>query len=114
MYYILLLSIVICLNCIKYIYIILQIIIIRMGPDPAFLSRRFHLTQWCSELEKETRQDNDKRSIMEQNNPGASGHVTDTTQNILSSLDILLSENLHHKGHIKEVRSFLDVHLFTS
>ncbi len=85
-----------------------------MGPDPAFLSRRFHLTQWCSELEKETGQDNDKRSIMEQNDPGASGHVTDMTQNISSCLDILLSENLHLKWQIKEVRSFLHVHLFIS
>ncbi|XP_058601663.1 gamma-aminobutyric acid type B receptor subunit 2 [Onychostoma macrolepis] len=85
-----------------------KIIIIRMGPDPAFLSRRFHLTQWCSELDKETGQDNDKRRIMEQNNPGASGHVTDMTQNILSSLDILLSENLHVKWHIKELDSELE------
>uniref|UniRef100_A0A671QWL8 Gamma-aminobutyric acid type B receptor subunit 2 n=1 Tax=Sinocyclocheilus anshuiensis TaxID=1608454 RepID=A0A671QWL8_9TELE len=68
-----------------------KIIIIRMGPDPAFLSRRFHLTQWCT-----------------------SGYVTDMRQNILSSLDILLSANLNLKRHIKEVRSFLHVHSFTS
>lgn len=53
-----------------------------MDPDTAFLSRRFHVTQWCGELEKETGQDNGKRSIMEQSNPGASGYVTDMTQNI--------------------------------
>uniref|UniRef100_A0A672JTN5 Gamma-aminobutyric acid type B receptor subunit 2-like n=1 Tax=Sinocyclocheilus grahami TaxID=75366 RepID=A0A672JTN5_SINGR len=67
-----------------------KIIIIRMGPDPAFLSRRFHLTQWCT-----------------------SSYVTDMTQNILSSLDILLSENLNLKRHIKEVRSFLHIASFT-
>uniref|UniRef100_A0A673FW64 Gamma-aminobutyric acid type B receptor subunit 2-like n=1 Tax=Sinocyclocheilus rhinocerous TaxID=307959 RepID=A0A673FW64_9TELE len=66
-----------------------KIIIIRMGPDPAFLSRRFHLTQWCT-----------------------SGYVTDMTQNILSSLDILLSENLNLKRHIKEVRSFSFLKVF--
>uniref|UniRef100_A0A8C1GRS2 G-protein coupled receptors family 3 profile domain-containing protein n=1 Tax=Cyprinus carpio TaxID=7962 RepID=A0A8C1GRS2_CYPCA len=61
-----------------------KIIIIRMDPDTAFLSRRFHVTQWY----------NGKRSIMEQSNPGP-------------SLNILLSENLNLKRHIKEVRSFL-------
>lgn len=85
-----------------------------MDPDTAFLSRRFHVTQWCGELEKETGQDNGKRSIMEQSNPGASGYVTDMTQNIWPSLNILLSENLNLKRHIKEVRSFLHVHSFTS
>uniref|UniRef100_A0A8C1LRT9 G-protein coupled receptors family 3 profile domain-containing protein n=1 Tax=Cyprinus carpio TaxID=7962 RepID=A0A8C1LRT9_CYPCA len=67
-----------------------KIIIIRMGPDPAFLSRRFHLTQWHT-----------------------SGCVTDMTQNISSSLDIIQSENLHLIWHINEVRSFLQVHLLT-
>uniref|UniRef100_A0A8C2FK95 Gamma-aminobutyric acid type B receptor subunit 2 n=1 Tax=Cyprinus carpio TaxID=7962 RepID=A0A8C2FK95_CYPCA len=78
-----------------------KIIIIRMGPDPAFLSRRFHLTQWHSELEKE-------------NDTGASGCVTDMTQNISSSLDIIQSENVHLIWHINEVRSFLQVHLLMS
>ncbi|KAL0171795.1 hypothetical protein M9458_032106, partial [Cirrhinus mrigala] len=63
---------------------------------------RFHLIQWHSELEKKIRQDNDERNIMEQNDPGASGCVNDMAQNLLSSLDILLSENLHLKRHIKE------------
>lgn len=92
------------------LHVILQIIIIRMGTDPAFLSRRFHLIQWHSELEKKLGQDKDKRNIMEENDPGASGCVTDMAQNIFSSLDNLLSENLHLKRHIIEVRSFLHVH----
>lgn len=95
-----------------YIYYI-QIIIIRMGPDPAFLSRRFHLTQWNSELEKESGQDNDERNIMEQDDTGASDFVTDMTQNISLSLETLQSENLHLSQHINEVRSVLHVHLFT-
>lgn len=85
-----------------------------MGPDPAFLSRRFHLTQWHSELEKETGQYNDEMNIMEQNDTGASGCVTDMTQNISSSLDIIQSENVHLIWHINEVRSFLQVHLLMS
>uniref|UniRef100_A0A9J7YZD9 G-protein coupled receptors family 3 profile domain-containing protein n=2 Tax=Cyprinus carpio TaxID=7962 RepID=A0A9J7YZD9_CYPCA len=85
-----------------------KIIIIRMGPDPAFLSRRFHLTQWHSELEKETGQYNDEMNIMEQNDTGASGCVTDMTQNISSSLDIIQSENLHLIWHINELDSELE------
>lgn len=116
-YMIFILSIVIChivLNSSqKFIPIyILQIIIIRMGPDPAFLSRRFHLTQWHSELQKERGQDNDVRNIMEQDDT-ASDFVTDVTQNISLSLDILLSENLNLRRHINEVRSFQHLHLFT-
>lgn len=84
-----------------------------MGPDPAFLSRRFHLTQWNSELEKESGQDNDERNIMEQDDTGASDFVTDMTQNISLSLDTFQSENLHLSQHINEVRSILHVHLFT-
>ncbi|XP_050987109.1 gamma-aminobutyric acid type B receptor subunit 2 [Labeo rohita] len=85
-----------------------KIIIIRMGTDPAFLSRRFHLIQWHSELEKKLGQDKDKRNIMEENDPGASGCVTDMAQNIFSSLDNLLSENLHLKRHIIELNSELE------
>ncbi|XP_048010204.1 gamma-aminobutyric acid type B receptor subunit 2 isoform X2 [Megalobrama amblycephala] len=85
-----------------------KIIIIRMGPDPAFLSRRFHLTQWNSELEKESGQDNDERNIMEQDDTGASDFETDMTQNISLSLDNLLSENLHLKQHINELDSELE------
>ncbi|KAL1259665.1 hypothetical protein QQF64_010242 [Cirrhinus molitorella] len=85
-----------------------KIIFIRMGPDPAFLSRRFHLIQWHSELEKKIGQDDDKRNIVEQNKPGASGCVTDMRQNISSTLDILLSEHLHLKWHIKKLDSELE------
>lgn len=84
-----------------------------MGPDHAFLSRRFHLTQWHSELQKESEQDSDVRNIMEQDDTGASDFVTDVTQNISLSLDILLSENLNLRRHINEVRSFQHLHLFT-
>lgn len=84
-----------------------------MGPDPAFLSRRFHLTQWHSELEKESGQVSDERNIMEQDDTGASDFVTDMTQNISLSLDILLTENLHLRQRTNEVRSFLHLHSFT-
>ncbi|XP_052475217.1 LOW QUALITY PROTEIN: gamma-aminobutyric acid type B receptor subunit 2 [Carassius gibelio] len=85
-----------------------KIIIIRMGPDPEFLSRRFHLTQWHGELEKESGLYNDERNIMEQNNTGASVCVTDMTQNVSSSLDIVLSENVHLIWHINELDSELE------
>lgn len=55
----------------------------------------------------------DERNIMEQYDTGASDFVTDMTQNISLSLDILLTENLHLRQHINEVRSFLHLHLFT-
>lgn len=83
-----------------------------MGPDPAFLSRRFHLTQWHSELETESGQDNEERN-MEQDDTGSSDFGTDMTQNISLSLDMLLSENQHLRRHINEVRNCLHLHLFT-
>ncbi|RXN31685.1 gamma-aminobutyric acid type B receptor subunit 2 [Labeo rohita] len=66
------------------------------------------IPKWHSELEKKLGQDKDKRNIMEENDPGASGCVTDMAQNIFSSLDNLLSENLHLKRHIIELNSELE------
>ncbi|XP_077072185.1 gamma-aminobutyric acid type B receptor subunit 2 isoform X1 [Siphateles boraxobius] len=102
------LVIITCCCCTLCMVFLPKIIIIRMGPDPAFLSRRFHLTQCHSELQKESGQDNDVKNILEQDDTGASDFGTDVTQNISLSLDILLSENLNLRRHINELDAELE------
>ncbi|XP_056331840.1 gamma-aminobutyric acid type B receptor subunit 2 [Danio aesculapii] len=102
------LVIITCCCCTLCMVFVPKIIIIRMGPDPAFLSRRFHLTQWHSELEKETKQNKDKRSMVEQSDPGVSVFMIDATLSISSSLRIHQSENLHLRRHINYLDSELE------
>ncbi|XP_021322612.1 gamma-aminobutyric acid type B receptor subunit 2 isoform X2 [Danio rerio] len=102
------LVIVTCCCCTLCMVFVPKIIIIRMGPDPAFLSRRFHLKQWHSELEKETEQNKDKRCMLEQRDPGLSVFMIDATLSISSSLTIHQSENLYLRRHINYLDSELE------
>ncbi|TRY93428.1 hypothetical protein DNTS_005738, partial [Danionella cerebrum] len=82
-----------------------KIIIISKGPDSVLLSRRFHLTQWCSELEKDSDKDR-KRNLLELNISGEAELETDEAQAISASLENLRSENLQLTAHINEVKEF--------
>ncbi|XP_055066362.2 gamma-aminobutyric acid type B receptor subunit 2 [Misgurnus anguillicaudatus] len=81
-----------------------KIIIIRMGP--ASLSRRFHLTQWRSEIEQDNEPHCKEKEAMK--NSGTVDCIPDIKQNISSTIDILLSDNLQFQQHMNKLDSELE------
>ncbi|XP_073667669.1 gamma-aminobutyric acid type B receptor subunit 2 isoform X2 [Paramisgurnus dabryanus] len=81
-----------------------KIIIIRMGP--ASLSRRFHLTQWHSEIEQINEPHCKEKEATK--NSGTFDCATDIKQNISSTIDILLSDNLQLQQHMNKLDSELE------